>query len=97
LGTALGAWINVGVLTWIGSRRALLTMDAAFRRSLLPVLFATVAAGAGAYVGSFALQHADVPFRSELNLLLAMVLGGGAYGAVVLAFRRALPLGRLAG
>jgi len=97
LGTALGAWINVGVLTWIGRSRSLLTMDDAFRRSLLPVLLAAIAAACGAYIGSFALQHVHVPFRSEINLLMAMVLGGAAYGAVVLAFRRALPLGRLAG
>jgi hypothetical protein len=39
----------------------------------------------------------SVPFRDEMNLLLAIVLGGLAYGAAVLAFRRSLPLGRLAG
>lgn len=97
LGTALGAWINVGVLTWIGRRRALLAMDDAFHRALLPVLIAAAAAAAGAYLGAVALHHVNVPFRDEMNLLLAMILGGGAYGAAVLVFRRSLPLGRLAG
>jgi putative peptidoglycan lipid II flippase len=97
LGTALGAWINVGVLTWIGRKRALLALDAAFHRALLPVLIAAAAAGAGAYLGAIALHHAAVPFRDELNLLLAGLCGGAAYGAAILVFRRSLPLGRLAG
>jgi hypothetical protein len=36
-------------------------------------------------------------FHDELMLAGAMAVGVPAYGAVVLAFRRALPLGRLAG
>ena len=97
LGTAFGAWINVGVLTWIGRRRGLLAMDAAFHRALLPVLIATAAAAAGAYLGAIALHAMSVPFRDEMNLVLAIVLGGLAYGAAILVFRRSLPLGRLAG
>ncbi|MGN6516365.1 MAG: murein biosynthesis integral membrane protein MurJ [Rhizomicrobium sp.] len=96
LGTALGAWINVGVLTWIGRRRTLLALDDAFHRALFPVLIAAIAAGGGAYVGAIALHHAAVPFRDEMNLLLAMIVGGTAYGLAILVFRRTLPLGRLA-
>jgi putative peptidoglycan lipid II flippase len=72
-------------------------MDDAFHRALLPVLIATAAAAGGAYLGAIALHAVSVPFRDEMNLLLAIVLGGLAYGAAVLAFRRSLPLGRLAG
>jgi putative peptidoglycan lipid II flippase len=97
LGTAFGAWINVGVLTWIGRKRELLALDDGFYRAVLPVLMAAVAAAAGAYLGAIALRHTSVPFREEMNLLLAMALGGGAYAVVVLMFRRSLPLGRLAG
>ena len=64
---------------------------------MLPGVLSAAAAAAGGYAGSVALEHVHVPFRSEANLLLAMLLGGGAYGAVVLLFRRSLPLGRLAG
>jgi len=97
LGTAFGAWINVGVLTWIGRKRTLLALDNAFHRALLPVLIATVAAGGGAYLGAIALHRAAVPFHDEINLLLAMAVGGIAYGTIVLLFRKRLPLGRFAG
>jgi putative peptidoglycan lipid II flippase len=96
LGTALGSWINVGVLTWIGRKRELLALDAGFYRALLPVLIAAVAAGVGAYLGAHALRHDTMRFQGEINLLLATVLGGIGYGAVLLAFRRSLPLGRFA-
>jgi putative peptidoglycan lipid II flippase len=96
LGTALGAWINVGVLTFIGRRRELIALDGAFHRALLPVLIAAGAAAAGAYLGATALRHAQLPLKDEISLGLAIVLGSGAYGAAVLAFRRVLPLGRFA-
>ena len=52
LGTALGAWINVGLLTWFGHSRALLAIEKAFLKSLPPVLVAAIATGAGAWIGA---------------------------------------------
>ena len=49
LGAALGAWINVGLLTWLGCSRALLAIEKAFVRSLPPVLIAAIAAGGGGF------------------------------------------------
>jgi putative peptidoglycan lipid II flippase len=98
LGTSLGAWLNVAILTFIGRRRALLAVDSSFRRAVLPVLLAAMAAGAGAYGGMTLARMAGIArFHDELMLGAAFVLGVLAYGIVVLAFRRALPLGRLAG
>ncbi|HEY1638319.1 MAG TPA: murein biosynthesis integral membrane protein MurJ [Rhizomicrobium sp.] len=98
LGTALGAWLNVGILTMVGHKRALLSVDNRFRDAVLPVLLAAIAAGAGAWGGAMLAQtFAAGRFHDELMLAGAMVVGVLAYGAVVLAFRRALPLGRLAG
>jgi len=64
----------------------------------LPVLLAAVAAGAGARGGAaLARMIALGRFHDELMLGGAFVMGVLAYGAVVFAFRRSLPLGRLAG
>ena len=49
--TSIGAWINVGILTWSGRSKALLAIEAVFLRSLPPVLLAAVATGAGGLIG----------------------------------------------
>jgi putative peptidoglycan lipid II flippase len=97
LGTALGAWINVGILTWFGRSRALLAIETAFWRALPPVLLAAVVAGAGAW-GGVALTTPLVSgrFTDIAALGAAMVCAVVGYGGVVLVFRRSLPLGRLA-
>jgi putative peptidoglycan lipid II flippase len=98
LGTSLGAWLNVGILTVIGHKRALLSIDRTFRQALLPVLMAAVAAGIGAWGGVMLARTLAIGrFHDELMLAGAIVVGVLAYGAVIVAFRRALPLGRLAG
>ncbi|HEY0106277.1 MAG TPA: murein biosynthesis integral membrane protein MurJ [Rhizomicrobium sp.] len=98
LGTSLGAWINVGQLVWIGRRRGLLQIAEPFRRAVLPVLLAALGAGTGAYAG--VALCADVAVGPELRELVRLgagtALGGALYLAIVLIFRRRLPLGRLA-
>jgi putative peptidoglycan lipid II flippase len=97
LGTALGAWINVALLTWFGHSRALLAIEKAFMRALPPVLIAAIATGvaawAGAQIGAPLLRG---HFSDIAALGTAMVLSCIAFGVVVLVFRRVLPLGRLA-
>jgi hypothetical protein len=62
------------------------------------VLFAAFAAGAGAWGGAALAGILNVSrFHDELILAGAIVVGILAYGAVVVVFRRVLPLGRLAG
>jgi putative peptidoglycan lipid II flippase len=90
LGTAAGAWINVAILTWIGRSRDLLAIERIFLRSLPAALLAAVATGAAAWFGAGLLQaRGDVP-----ALAAAILCAGAAYGAVLLLFRKALPLGR---
>lgn len=97
LGTSLGAWLNVIILTAIGRKRALLSLDRQFRRAVPPVLLAAFAAGAGAWGGAIlGRMLATGRFHDELMLFGVAIAGSVAYLAVVLAFRRALPLGRLA-
>ncbi|HSC20007.1 MAG TPA: lipid II flippase MurJ, partial [Rhizomicrobium sp.] len=98
LGTAFGAWLNVAILTVLGRKRGLLSIDREFQSAILPVLLAAVAAGGGAWGGATLVRTMDVArFHNELTLAGAFVLGVLAYGLVVLTLRRALPLGRLAG
>jgi hypothetical protein len=59
---------------------------------------AAVAAGVGAWGGATRAQRiAFGRFHDELMLGGAFIIGVIAYAAVVLVFRRALPLGRFAG
>jgi putative peptidoglycan lipid II flippase len=93
LGTALGAWINVAILTWFGKSRALLAIERQFLRSLPPVLIAAIAAGAGSWIGVWlTVPLAQGKFVDLTALAGAMILGVAAYGTVVLLFHRALPL-----
>ncbi len=97
LGTAFGAWLNVAQLVWIGRSRGLLSIGDAFRRAILPIMLAAAAAGAGAYAGAHAAGYLRV--SGLWHDLFALGAAGGLaallYLAVVAAFRRALPLGRL--
>jgi len=97
LGTAVGAWINVGVLTWFGRSRDLLAIETAFIKALPPVATAAIAAGAGAWIGvRLAAPMAAGRLSDVAALLGAMIFGTCAYAVVVLLFRRALPLGKFA-
>jgi putative peptidoglycan lipid II flippase len=90
LGTAMGAWINVGLLTWLGRNRDLLVIEGQFLRALPAALLAALATGAGAWAGAGLLQaHGDVA-----ALAAAIVCAGLGYGTVLLLFRGRLPLGR---
>ena len=97
LGTALGAWINVGILTWSGNSRALLAIESSFVRALPPALLAALATAAGAWVGA-RLGEVAVPghYTDIAALAGAMICASLGYGAIVLTFRTRLPLGRLA-
>jgi putative peptidoglycan lipid II flippase len=88
LGTAAGAWINVGLLTWFGRSRDLLAIERIFVRSLPAALLAALATGGCAWAGAWLLRgHGDV-----VALLAAMACAGLGYGAVLLLFRGRLPL-----
>jgi putative peptidoglycan lipid II flippase len=97
LGTALGAWLNVGLLVIFARRRKLLQVSPQFRRALAPILLAAAATGAGALaaveLGGRVLHGAGGVHNAEL-LGLAVVIATLAYGATVFVFRRTLPLGR---
>ena len=80
------------MLTWIGKNRALLAIESQFLRALPAALLAAMATGAGAWLGAHLLAaHGDIA-----ALAAAIACAALAYGAVLLLFRRNLPLGRAA-
>jgi putative peptidoglycan lipid II flippase len=92
LGTAAGAWINVGILIWMGRSRALLAIERQFLRALPAALLAALAAAGGAWTGAWLLRgHGDIA-----ALAFAIICAAIGYGAVLLALRGRLPLGRRA-
>ncbi|WP_414462205.1 murein biosynthesis integral membrane protein MurJ [Hyphomicrobium sp. DY-1] len=98
LGTALGAWMNVAILTWLGRSRALLAIEEIFVRALGPALLAAVAAGGGAWFGA-RIGATLVPghFADIAALAAAIGCSGLAYVIAVVMFRTRLPLGKFAG
>jgi putative peptidoglycan lipid II flippase len=99
LGTAIAAWVNVGVLLFLAVSRKLIHIDAAFRRALVPTLVASGATGLAAFAGDRTGQFffgRFGHFADEGSLALAVLFGCAAYGFVILLMRSRLPLGRLA-
>jgi len=95
LGTALGAWINVAILTWYGRSRALLAIETAFVRALPPVLLAAAVTGVGAWFGALLAARAmPGPYADLAGLAGAIILAGIGFLGVVALFRGRLPLGR---
>lgn len=93
-GTSFGLWVNLAVLTYLARRRGVLVATTDLRLGVIPVLAATAAAALGVLAASVLgpVWIAPGAWFDEGVLLLAMALGGGAYGVAVLAFRRRLPL-----
>jgi putative peptidoglycan lipid II flippase len=97
LGTAFGAWVNLGVLIYLARRRAVLVATPDLKRGLFPVFTAAIAAGIGFFAGNALgqglLDPAGGGFRELIVFLIAGVSGAMAFAVVVLSFRRNLPLG----
>jgi putative peptidoglycan lipid II flippase len=75
-----------------------LKLQPSFRRALGPTVLAAVAAGAGAWGGARLVGWGVHLHAHGLNDLLSLAAAGifaaVGYGAVVLAFRRRLPIAR---
>jgi putative peptidoglycan lipid II flippase len=92
IGTSVGAWVNLALLTWFAARRELIGFDARLGRSL--VKFAV--AGVALAVALFFAQRPVTAFfagwgalRYVMPLLVLAALGAAIYGAAI-----ALMLGR---
>jgi putative peptidoglycan lipid II flippase len=88
LATSIGAWINLGLVVWLGVRAGLIEFDAGLARSVAKIAAAGVALavtlwfGEGAVAGLF--QEATA-WRDVGMLAVLAALGGLVYGGVIIA------------
>jgi putative peptidoglycan lipid II flippase len=88
LATSIGAWINLALVFWFAWRAGLVRIDECLRQSATKLAAAGVALAAvlwvcrGPAMNFFDGWH---QFRDLATLIALMVIGGGVYGAIVLA------------
>lgn len=92
LATSIGAWINLGLVTWFGLRAGLISFDARLRHSLLCFAVAGAVLALTLWLGQRVLEPAlaGLPaFRAESMLAALAILGSLVYGGLIMAlFRR---------
>ena len=87
LATAIGAWVNLGLVVWFASRAGIAEMDARLRRSIILLtasgcVFGIVLFLSQRLVGAL---YRDLPaFRDEAALATLMAISGLVYGALIL-------------
>jgi putative peptidoglycan lipid II flippase len=85
--TSIGAWINVGLLVWLGWRRDLLTFDAALLRAIARLAIAGVALALALVLASapVAMLVSDWPVpHDEAALAMLALIGAAVYGGLLL-------------
>jgi putative peptidoglycan lipid II flippase len=91
LATALGAWINFGVLAFLAIMRGSMRPDATLARVCAAVAIASTALGVVAVFGrdpAVAAARAFGHFEAEISLTALGLAGAVVYGVVLLAFLR---------
>ena len=86
--TAIGAWVNLGLVTWFASRAGILGMDGRLKRSLIILAVCGSVMGIVLFMAVrivSALYRDLAMFRDELSLLTLAVIGGLVYGGLVMA------------
>ncbi len=86
LATSLGAWVNLGILTVLASRREFMHLDRRLYAMLACVALATVTAGAAMYGAATMLEPllgGLSHVQDILRLALVGLVGAGFYGATV--------------
>jgi putative peptidoglycan lipid II flippase len=88
LGTAIGAWVNLALLTWLAYRRDWTALSGVLGRTALAVLAASLLLGLFAVLGIPPLGRAVTAlpaWRNEALLALLGALGAAIYGGSLLA------------
>ena len=88
LATSIGAWINLGLVTWFAVRQKHLIVDAPLRASAVRFLVAGVALAVGLWLIDRALPHLGfhpARLRDESTLVLLACAGALIYGLAVAA------------
>ena len=84
--TAIGGWINFGLVAWFAARAGLLKMDDRLKRAMLKFAVAGVALALALFVGSQIVGRfaSDLPrWRAEATLASLCLLGLVVYGAAL--------------
>jgi putative peptidoglycan lipid II flippase len=88
LATSIGAWINLGLVSWFAARRGLLTLNLGLRASMARLLGAGFLLAFVLVIAQGALAHfspSGVAHRDLSTLVLLAAIGGVAYGGAVMA------------
>jgi putative peptidoglycan lipid II flippase len=92
LATAIGAWINIGLLVWLANRRGLMRADTELWRTLAAVTIATVALAVMTIIDGPILNWSQTlpTLRAEARLAVLGGLGATLYFAILYAGLRVL-------
>jgi putative peptidoglycan lipid II flippase len=88
LATSIGAWINLGLVVWLGARAGLIEFDAGLARSVVKIAAAGVALAATLWFGEAsvgALFREATALGAVGRLAVLAALGGLVYGGVIIA------------
>lgn len=100
LATAIGAWVNLALVIWLGARAHLLAFDLSLRRSVLSLLAAGAVLALSLWltrVAANALMAPSMPLRDVLVLGILVAVGVLSYGGTILLLLGARWLRALAG
>ncbi len=81
--TAVGGWVNLALLLWLGLRQGLITVDERLRRSAPKLAVAGLMLAAALWLGIWLMAGTSLPPLAALTGLA--VLGGLVYGAAIAA------------
>jgi putative peptidoglycan lipid II flippase len=87
IATAIGAWVNLGLVTWFASRAGIAVVDGRLKRSMLLLTAIGCVFGIALFLSQRIVTalYRDMPaFRDEATLATLAVIGGILYGALVL-------------
>jgi putative peptidoglycan lipid II flippase len=88
IATSIGAWINLLLVLWLAARAGLIGFDRDLMRAVLKIAAAGAALAVVLWFGSgpvARLVHDGVALREEGRLALLVMIGGVAYGGMVMA------------
>jgi putative peptidoglycan lipid II flippase len=87
LATAIGAWVNLGLVVWLASRAGIAEMDARLKRSGMLLVAIGCVFGIVLFLSQRIVTalYRDMPYlRDEAALATLALIGGIVYGALVL-------------
>jgi putative peptidoglycan lipid II flippase len=87
LATSVGAWINLGLLTFFARRQGFAVSGAAIGKPVAKLIAAGIVLAGALFAGAYGLERALAGlahFRDETSLAILLVLGAILYGLLVL-------------